>query len=122
MVYASAPKLDVVLLLGNYFSCHINQPLKNEKLFESTSCDTIVIQMANQGKVEKKNKYVQFVAIWHLLQQGYSMTNFESFKVLFQFLKLENYLQKHWFDTTRWTMEEVMHKMFYKPSKNVCKK
>jgi hypothetical protein len=58
----------MVLLLGNYFSCPTNQPMKNEKLFESTSCDTIDVQMANQGKVEKKRKYVQFVAIWHLLQ------------------------------------------------------
>jgi len=92
VVYASAPKPNVVLLLGNYFSCHINQPMKNEKLFESIGCDTIAIQMANQGKVKKKIKYVQFVATWHLLQQGYPMTNFESFKVLFQFLKLKNYL------------------------------
>jgi hypothetical protein len=83
--------------------------MNNEKLFEFTGHDTIAIQMANQGKVEKKRKYVQFVAIWHLWQQGYPMTKFESFKVLFQFLKLENYLQKHWFDTTRWTMVEAMH-------------
>jgi len=66
--------------------------MNNERLFESTCHDTIAIQMANQRQVEKKRKYVQFVAIWHLLQQGYPMTNFESFKVLFQFLKLENYL------------------------------
>jgi hypothetical protein len=42
-------------------------------------------------------------------EQGYPMTKFKSFKVLFQFLKLENYIQKHWFDTTRWTMVEAMH-------------
>jgi len=42
--------------------------MNNEKLFEFTGHDTIAIQMANQGKVEKKRKYVQFVAIWHLSQ------------------------------------------------------
>jgi hypothetical protein len=30
-------------------------------------------------KVEKK--YVQFITIWHLLKQGYSMIDFEAFKV-----------------------------------------
>jgi hypothetical protein len=30
--------------------------MKNEKLFESIGCDTIAIQMANQGKVKKKIK------------------------------------------------------------------
>jgi hypothetical protein len=38
---------------------------------------TIVIQLVNGGKVEKKKKYIQFVAIWHLLKQSHPMTDFE---------------------------------------------
>jgi len=43
----------------------------------------------------KRKKNVQFVTLWHLLKHGRLMTNFQEFKQLFQFLKVENYLQKH---------------------------
>jgi hypothetical protein len=41
-------------------------------------------------KVDKKNKYLQLVTIWHLVMWGSPMIDFEDFKVLFQFLKVHN--------------------------------
>jgi hypothetical protein len=46
-----------------FFSCPTNQHVSNEKLFTYIGCDTIVVQMANQGKVEKKSMF-------NLLQYG----------------------------------------------------
>jgi hypothetical protein len=50
----------------------------------------------------------QFVAMWHLLQQSRPMIDFVAFKFLFQFLNIENYFQKYWFNSTRWNMAKVM--------------
>jgi len=55
------------VVIGQFFSCPTNQHVKNEKLFTFVGYDIIIVQVANQGKVEKKRKYVQFVAILHLL-------------------------------------------------------
>jgi hypothetical protein len=41
-------------------------------------------------KVDKKNKYPQSVNIWHSVTWGCPMIDFEDFKVLFQFLKVDN--------------------------------
>jgi hypothetical protein len=48
---------------GQFFSCPTNQHVKNEKLFTYIGCDTIVVQMANQEKVENKSMF-------NLLQYG----------------------------------------------------
>jgi hypothetical protein len=56
-----------------------NAHVKNGKLYATIGGDTIFSQVVNARKVEKK--YVQFIAIWHLLKQGYSMIDFEAFKV-----------------------------------------
>ncbi len=83
--------------------------MQNKKLYASRGWDNVVVQVANGDKVERKKKYLQFVSIFHLLQQGKPMTNFEACKNLFQFLKVENYPWKHWLDTTSWTVVEAMH-------------
>ncbi len=41
-----------------------------------------------------KKKYIQFVAIFHLLKNGRPMIDFESLKELFKFLKFVNAPQK----------------------------
>jgi hypothetical protein len=56
-------KVRCGVAIGQFFSCPTNQYVKNEKLFTFVSCDIIIVQVANQGKVEKKRKYVQFVTI-----------------------------------------------------------
>jgi len=59
----------------------------------------LLIKYKMAGRWRRK-KNVQFVALWHLLKHGCSMIDFEKFKQLFQFLKVENYLPKHWSDLT----------------------
>jgi len=76
-------------------------------LYATIGGDTIVFQVVNVRKVEKK--YVQFIAIWHLLKQGYSMIDFEAFKVHFKFFKDDNYTCKHCTYSIGWTMVELMH-------------
>jgi hypothetical protein len=58
-----------------------------------------------------KRKGKIFVGIIHLLYQGWSMIDFEDLKCLFQFLKVQNCLHKHWIDSTRWIMVKTMHKI-----------
>jgi len=53
----------MVLLVANFFLVLQTNNVKNEKLFTYIDCDTIVVQMANQGKVEKKSMF-------NLLQYG----------------------------------------------------
>jgi hypothetical protein len=43
-----------------------NANVTNEKLYASIGCDTVANSIEKVGKVEKKKKYVQFVAMWHL--------------------------------------------------------
>ncbi len=73
-----------------------------------------------QGKEQKK--YIQFVAIWHLLKQGHPTTNFEGLKGVFKFLKVENCPYKHWSNSTRKTMVEAMHNVISQATKVVVKK
>jgi hypothetical protein len=58
---------------------------------------------------EHRQKYVQFVAIFHLLSCGRPMTNYEDLRYLFQLLKVKSVSKKHWFNTSGWGMVEVMH-------------
>lgn len=88
------------VVVGKYSICPTNSHVKNEKLFATRGLDTIDVQLENGGKVERKKKYIQFVAIWHFLKQGHPMIDFERLKALFKFLKVENCPCKHWFDST----------------------
>ncbi len=93
------------VVVGQYSTYPINSHVKNEKLLTVRGLDIVDVQLENGGKVEKEKKYIQFVAIWHLLKQGRPMIDFERLK----FLKVENCLRKHWFDSTNWTMAKAMH-------------
>jgi hypothetical protein len=97
------------IVVGELYICPTNVHVPNKKLYAFKGRDNVVVQVANGDMVERKNKYLQFVSIFHLLQQGKPMTNFEACKYLFQFLKVENCPRKHWSDTTGWTMVEAMH-------------
>jgi hypothetical protein len=49
------------------------------------------------------------MTIFHVLQQGWPMTKFEHFKVLFEFSKVENCPHKHWQYAIGWTMAKTMY-------------
>jgi hypothetical protein len=105
---------------GQYFCSPTNQHVKNEKLFTYIVCDTIVVQMANQGKVEKKNMF-------NLLQYGICC----SMATLWQILKASRFYSNFWnlknafisigliLQDGPW--QKQCTTLFNKPSKNVCK-
>jgi len=76
------------IVVGKLYICPINAHVQNKKLHAFKGQDNVVVQVANGDRVERKKKYLQFVSIFHLLQQSKPMTNFEACKNLFQFLKV----------------------------------
>jgi hypothetical protein len=97
------------IVVRELYICPTNVHVQNKKLYASKGGENVDVQIANGNKVEKINKYLQFVSNFHLLQQDRPMTNFEASKNLFQFLKIENRPCKHWLDTTNWTIVKAMH-------------
>lgn len=73
--------------------------------------DGSMLMFKLQMVIKYKKKNLQFLSIFHLLQQDRSMTNFEASKTLFQFLKIENCPHKHWSDTTNWTIAKATIKL-----------
>ncbi len=71
---------------------------------------------------ENKQKFLQFVAIFWLLKLDQPMTNFESMKMLFDFLKVENMPHKHEHDSSSWEMVEMMHRIVMESMKIVIQK
>jgi hypothetical protein len=63
-----------------------SQHAKNEQLFYSRG-KNIIVGMVVVGDVvgEKKMQFIQFVAIFWLLKQGCSMTNFEAMNCCLSF-------------------------------------
>jgi hypothetical protein len=57
------------MAMGAYYVNLNNAHVKTKKLYASIGCDTIGDLVEWVGNEEKKKKYVQFVAIWHLLKQ-----------------------------------------------------
>ncbi len=50
------------------------------------------------------------------------MTNFESLKELFEFLKFVNAPKKHWTNSSGWGMARTMHNVILNKMKVVCSK
>jgi hypothetical protein len=64
-------------------------------------------------------KYIQVVAIFHLLKNGKPMIDFENLKELFEFLKNFNAPKKHWTSSSEWGMARAMHNVVLKQMKVV---
>ncbi len=79
-----------------------------------------LLQFKLQNGSKTKGKI--FVGFIHLLYQGWPMIDFEDFKCLFQFLKAQNCLHKHWIDSTKWTMVKMMHNIVLRAIKVVLQK
>ncbi len=66
--------------MGEYYINIDSQHQKNEKVHSIWGWDFIVEMVLNGEKVGKLKKYVQFVAILHLLKYGIPMIDFEHIK------------------------------------------
>jgi hypothetical protein len=62
---------------------------KNQKLFASHGCKSIVIQVAHDVAIKNAKKMVQFATMLHLLQQGHLMLEYEALMPLFKFVRVE---------------------------------
>jgi hypothetical protein len=95
---------------------------ENETLYVGSFYSNVVHQL-DLGEIgEKKNKKVQFVVVFYLLREGCPLTNYESLKDLFCFLKIKNMPKKHWFDNLRWEMVESIHDVLLEHTKEVINK
>jgi hypothetical protein len=72
-----------IMVVGAYYVNPNNAHVKNEKLYVSIRHDT---STSKARKAKNKKKYVQFIAIWHLLKQGHPTIDFENFLLFEQML------------------------------------
>ncbi len=81
-----------------------------------------VIDQVNFGlHIEKKQKLLQFVTIFHLLQQGRPTLDYERMRQLFIFVKMPNNPQHHWNHSSVWTMAKCMHNIVFINTKGCSK-
>ncbi len=74
------------VLVGEYYINNDNQHKRSEKVQASLGPNFIALNLVvNVRKVKKEKKFVQFVAIFHLLKHGRPMNNFEHMKGLLDF-------------------------------------
>ncbi len=52
---------------------------------------------------------MQFATIFHLLEQGCPMLEYEAIKPLYEFLVVPTTNKKHWSDNSRWTIAKFIH-------------
>jgi hypothetical protein len=60
-----------------------------------------------------------FTFIFHLLLQGRTITKYEQMQSLFAFLKMFNYLSKHWNDSVGWKFVESLHHVVLNATKEI---
>jgi hypothetical protein len=68
----------------------------------------VATQLAN-GMVGENQRKVQFATILRLLQQGGPMQEYETIKLLYEFLAMPKNSKKHLSDSFGWTMVKFMH-------------
>jgi hypothetical protein len=76
-------------------------------LLASHSGQNIATQLGNGDAWEKG--IVQFATIFHLLEQGCPMLEYEAIKPLYEFLVVPTTNKKHWSDNSRWTIAKFIH-------------
>jgi len=100
-----AKVVDVGSFYFNKYYVHV----QNERLYITNDYPSILDWLQVDVSSKHRWKYMQFVAIFHILIHGCFMTNYEDMKDLFKLLKVKNVFKKHWSNTSWWRMTEVMH-------------
>jgi hypothetical protein len=68
---------------------------------------------------DKKNKIVQFVAMFHLLFKGRAMMDCEGLRDMFIMLKVKHTPKKDWIDYLSWGIVESMNDLLLQSTCNV---
>jgi len=59
--------------------------------------------------IENCCKNVQFVTLFHILQNVWPMVEYEVLKLLFEYLRMKNMPKKHWKDAYGWEVGKNIH-------------
>jgi hypothetical protein len=84
---------------------------------DATSVQLLQVQLG--FKSDRVRKLNQFAIVFHLLQNGRPMLEYESLKELFMFLKMPNLSKKHWGDNSGWLIAEYLYKQVMVKSREV---
>ncbi len=79
------------MVVGAYYVNPNNAHVKNEELYVSIRHDT---STSKAKKAKKKKKYVQFVAIWHLLKHERPMIDLTNFLLFEQIYLTKDMIQE----------------------------
>jgi hypothetical protein len=77
------------------------------------------VQDQREFKGDKARKIAQFATVFHMLQQGRPMLEYESMRDLFGFLKMPHLSKKHWSNNSGWLMAEYLHSAVMRRARNV---
>ncbi len=100
-----------------------NQHAKNKQQFATMHVRGSIIDQVNVSlHIKKKQKNLQFVTRFHLLQQGHPLTGYENMQQLFVFVKVSNNPCHHWNNSSVWIMVECMHKIVFTNTRMVIQK
>lgn len=78
-----------------------------------------VWQVQKEFKGDRARKINQFATVFHLLQTGRPMLEYESIKRLYAFLKMPHLSIKHWSDNSGWMIADYLHAQVMRRAKEV---
>ncbi len=94
---------------GNWYTRKDCKHAKNEAAYASMGKESLLQLIVNGVVGGKCKKLVQFATLFHTLQHGKPMLEYNAHKELFDILNLENNPKMHWRNSTSWTMVQHMH-------------
>ena len=94
---------------GQWYMTHNCKYLINERRMASRIANKHVTILLQEVKEERARKQKQMAIIFHLLQRGRPMLEYETMRQLLQFLECPKLSLRHWFDNSGWTMTDHMN-------------
>jgi hypothetical protein len=97
------------ILCGQWYKAVNCKHLRNERKWAARGVAIPVRDQLLELKGERARKRLQMGTIFHLLEQGRPMLEYEALQPLFEFLEVPKIPKRHWSDNAGWTMVEAMY-------------
>ena len=97
------------ILCGQWYIAINCKHLRNERKWATRGVAIPVRDQLLELKGERARKRLQMGTIFHLLEQGRPMLEYEALQPLFEFLEVPKIPKRHWSDNAGWTMAEAMY-------------